>query len=125
MLRGRDVQLGIYLLAIEKVFPSLTPTAGAGYYTPTKAPRHSSGIYRSEYKEFLPESCQKLEEEDFKETYKLIINHLWNYRKLIEKGSFHVTPARGTKDCQFCDFRLVCRYENHRIQPKKAFRVDE
>jgi ATP-dependent helicase/DNAse subunit B len=125
MLRGRDVQLGIYLLAIEKVFPSLTPTAGAGYYTLTKAPRHSSGIYRSEYKEFLPESCQKLEEEDFKETYKLIINHLWNYRKLIEKGSFHVTPARGTKDCQFCDFRLVCRYENHRIQPKKAFRVDE
>ncbi len=120
MLKGRDVQIGIYLASIEKCFPSLQPVIGGGYYSITKTPRCSDGLYRSDGEELLPKDRKHpfLSEEEFRKTYELILDYVWKYKGQIEKGHFHVLPLRGLEECRFCDFKSVCRYETYRIQRK-------
>ncbi len=120
MLKGRDVQIGIYLASIEKCFPSLRPVIGGGYYSITKTPRCSDGLYRSDGEELLPKEQKHpfLSEEEFRETYESILDYVWKYKGQIEKGHFQVLPSRGLEECRFCDFKSVCRYETHRIQRK-------
>jgi ATP-dependent helicase/DNAse subunit B len=120
MLKGRDVQIGIYLASIEKCFPSLQPVIGGGYYSITKTPRCSDGLYRSDGGELLPKEQKHpiLSEEEFREAYVSILDYVWKYRGQIEKGCFQVLPSRGTEECRFCDFKSVCRYETYRIQRK-------
>ncbi|WP_058866462.1 PD-(D/E)XK nuclease family protein [Chloracidobacterium thermophilum] len=120
MLKGRDVQIGIYLASIEKCFPSLKPVIGGGYYSITKTPRCSDGLYRSDGEELLPKEQKHsfLSEEEFRKTYESILDYVWKYKEQIEKGHFQVLPSRGLEECRFCDFKSVCRYETHRIQRK-------
>ncbi len=120
MLKGRDVQIAIYLASIEKCFPSLKPVIGGGYYSITKTPRCSNGIYRSNGKEVLPDEQKHLifSEEEFRNAYESILDYIWKYKWQIEKGCFQVLPSRGIEECRFCDFKSVCRYETHRIQRK-------
>ncbi len=119
MLEGRDVQIAIYLASIEKCFPSLKPVIGGGYYSITKTPRCSNGIYRSNGKEVLPDEQKHLfSEEEFRNAYESILDYIWKYKWQIEKGCFQVLPSRGIEECRFCDFKSVCRYETHRIQRK-------
>ncbi len=120
MLKGRDVQIGIYLASIEKCFPSLRPVIGGGYYSITKTPRCSDGLYRSDGEELLPKEQKHpfLSEEEFRETYESILDYVWKYKGQIEKGHFQVLPSRGLEECRFCDFKSVCRYETYRIQRK-------
>jgi ATP-dependent helicase/DNAse subunit B len=126
MLKGRDVQIGIYLASIEKCFPSLQPVIGGGYYSITKTPRCRNGLYRSDGEELLPKEQNHffLSEEKFRETYESILGYVWKYKEKIEKGHFQVLPSRGPEECRFCDFKPVCRYETHRIQ-RKHRRVTE
>ncbi|QUW00633.1 PD-(D/E)XK nuclease family protein [Chloracidobacterium sp. MS 40/45] len=120
MLKGRDVQIAIYLASIEKCFPSLQPVIGGGYYSITKTPRCRDGLYRSDGEELLPKEQKHLflSEEQFRETYESILDCMWKYKGQIEKGCFQVLPSRGVEECRFCDFKSVCRYETYRIQRK-------
>ncbi len=124
MLKGYDVQIGIYLASIEKCFPSLQPVIGGGYYSITKTPRCSNGFYRSDGEKLLPNEQlspkeQKfLSEEEFRKAYETILDYVWKYKEKIEKGYFQVLPSHGSEECRFCDFKSVCRYETYRIKRK-------
>ncbi|MGQ9896239.1 MAG: PD-(D/E)XK nuclease family protein [Acidobacteriota bacterium] len=122
MLKGLDVQIAVYLASIEK-FPDLPKNIiGAGYYSLTQIPRRSNGLYRSDMEEFL-EKDQKsnlFSKEEFKSKFESIINHIWKYNESIKKGNFQAYPSRGIIECQFCDFKFICRYEKYRAKGKSS-----
>lgn len=118
MLRGLDVQIAIYLTATNKIFHTIPkPVLGGGYYSITKIPRFSNVLILSKYKDILEENHKYnlIEEESIRE----IMGYVWEYQDQMKNGNFQVRPQRGIQECQFCDFRSVCRYETHRIQRKQ------
>ncbi len=120
MLEGRDVQIAIYLKAIENCFPDLRPLVGGGYFTITKEPRCQQGLYRLDYANLLNQyyGYTFLNKEEFESKLKIILNYVWTYHSRIKQGQFKVLPARGYRECNFCDFSAVCRYETYRIRRK-------
>ncbi len=120
MLQGKDVQIAIYIIAIEQCFKSFSPLVGGGYYSLTKSPRQGNGLYQAEYAEILSAKGGSawLEKPEWEANRELIISYLWKYQNQIRDGNFRVFPSQGIKDCQFCDFRSTCRYDPYRIRPK-------
>ncbi|OYT72423.1 MAG: hypothetical protein CFK52_05250 [Chloracidobacterium sp. CP2_5A] len=126
MRNGRDVQIAVYITAIQKCFPSFSPIAGGGYYSIRKAPRRNNGIYQADYIKVLPVKSRSLllEKTEWESNLNLIINYLWKYRNQIREGKFQVFPSQGVKDCKNCDFKSICRFEVYRIYQKNRSKIE-
>lgn len=123
MEQGRDVQMALYLAALEQVF-GFDPTriAGGGYYAlKIVADRRKHGLYRADMKQLTgveSRSCA-FPPDDWRELRERIIDGVWQKLDGIRAGAFPVSPSQGVQTCSACDFPKVCRYDRYRIAGKR------
>jgi ATP-dependent helicase/DNAse subunit B len=121
---GREVQLPIYLAALEQLFLPSFELAGGGYYTLRgKGSRLNQGLYRAMLADCTSISPQahksRLTDEEWQRIRQRVAEHIWNFIDGMRGGHFRVRPALGRTTCKFCDYSAVCRYDAYRISRKK------
>jgi superfamily I DNA/RNA helicase len=124
MQEGRDVQIGIYLAALEQLFATEGEVvAGGGYYTlrPTAA-RRNSGLYRADMRQVTdihPSCGASLDPERFVGLREAVRENVFVAFDRIRDGDFRLAPSQDDASCTRCDYAHVCRFERHRIAGKK------
>lgn len=121
---AREVQLPIYLAALEQMFLPSYELAGGGYYTlRAKGSRLNQGFYRTMFADCTLVSPQarnsKFADDEWQRIRKQIEQNIWNFIDGMRAGHFRVKPALGKTTCKFCDYSAVCRFDAYRIGRKK------
>lgn len=123
MRAGRDVQMAIYLEALERLFcREEQEVIGGGYYSLRPgSDRRNNGLYRADFSAYtgLGRTASNLSDDDWQATRKQLINYVWRYWHHLRDGDFRVRPAQNELTCQYCDYKAVCRFDRYRIQKKK------
>jgi ATP-dependent helicase/DNAse subunit B len=120
MLEGRDLQIGIYLDALEKVFFPGQVIAGGGYYLLRTRDRNR-GLYREGFDRFTQLSSKvssRYDDKQWLEHRATMRRRIWQFVDNIRAGRFVVNPTAPDQTCKACDFLTVCRYEKYRILKK-------
>lgn len=121
ILEGRNLQIPIYLDALEQLFFPNQPIAGGGYYTLRGgSERRNTGMYRKEFNAYLKLQARTslFSEDEWHELRARVRSLIWNFLDYMRAGSFLVQPSEGEKTCKFCDYSAVCRYDKYRIERK-------
>lgn len=122
IVSGRNLQLPIYLEALEKLILPDQPIAGGGYYVIRGAQdRRNKGLYRASQLDYLQLRAKNsiLTDDEWQRIREEVIGKIWQFLDGMRAGSFIVDPSQGKKTCRFCDFDAVCRYDRDRIERKK------
>lgn len=125
MREGRDLQLGIYLAAVEHLFAREgEELAGGGYYALRPiAARRNNGLYRSDligYTDIRPTCSSNLTDDAWTALRRTIHENIWIAFDRIRDGDFRVVPSLDETTCARCDYVRVCRFERHRIRAKRS-----
>lgn len=121
MREGRDVQIAIYLEALERLLAPGRPLAGGGYYTLRGGrDRRNNGLYRKSHIAYtgIKSPNASMEDEDWLELREKIIEFIWTYIDGMRAGEFRPTPSLERQTCSTCDYLPVCRYDVFRIRRK-------
>ncbi|HEX2271822.1 MAG TPA: PD-(D/E)XK nuclease family protein [Pyrinomonadaceae bacterium] len=119
---GRNLQLPIYLEALEKLILPDHPIAGGGYYVIRGAnERRNKGLYRATQLDYLNLRAKNsiFTDEEWQQVREEVIKKIWEFLDGIRAGHFIVDPSERQKTCRFCDYPAVCRYNRDRIEKKK------
>ncbi|PWT88289.1 MAG: hypothetical protein C5B55_13380 [Blastocatellia bacterium] len=120
---GRNLQIPIYLEALEKVILPGHEIAGGGYYTIRGGKdRRNKGLHRASKKAYynLKSNVNAIiSDDEWQQIRAEVIAKLWDFVDQIRAGKFLVNPSERTKTCRFCDFSAMCRYNRDRIEPKR------
>lgn len=119
---GRDVQIAIYLTALEELIFRDLELAGGGYYIIKPGTgRRNQGLYRKIHSHFTGIGTRvsaNCEDRDWHSIRTQVKKLVWEFIDGMRAGNFRVDPALGRKTCKFCDFAAVCRYDQYRISRK-------
>ena len=106
-----EVQLGVYVLAVERLLASASqPVAGAWYYS-LRDNRMGSGVWREEYHDrFAAERRRggKLSGEEWSEYVGRVQASALDVAGKAAAGVFHIAP-RKLSSCAWCGYRRVCQ----------------
>jgi ATP-dependent helicase/nuclease subunit B len=106
-----EVQLGVYVLAVERLLASSSqPVAGAWYYS-LRDSSMASGVWREEYHDrFAAERRRggKLSGEEWREYVGRVRARALEVAGRAAAGEFHIAP-RKPSSCAWCDYRRVCQ----------------
>ena len=122
ILSGRNLQIPIYLEALEQLFFPEHPIAGGGYYTLRGGTsRRNTGMYKRDFNDYLRLQAKNsiFSESEWQQFRAQVTARIWNFIDRMRGGSFIVDPSQGHTTCKFCDYSAMCRYEKYRIQAKK------
>jgi ATP-dependent helicase/nuclease subunit B len=122
ILSGRNLQIPIYVQALEQLFFPDCTIAGGGYYTLRGgSDRRNTGMYKKEFNDYLCLNARTsiLPEAEWEQFRAQVTKRIWNFIDRMRGGSFTVDPSQGKLTCRFCDYAAMCRYEKYRIQAKK------
>ncbi|HVS82984.1 MAG TPA: PD-(D/E)XK nuclease family protein [Pyrinomonadaceae bacterium] len=120
---GRQVQIPIYLAALEQLFLPGFTLAGGGYYRLRgTGSRLNQGLYRSKFADCtsVTSSKTKLDDIEWNRIRSEVGKRVWQFIDGMRGGDFKVTPSLGKTTCKFCDYSAVCRYDTHRISRKRS-----
>ena len=120
---GRQVQIPIYLAALEQVFLPGFTLAGGGYYRLRgSASRLNQGLYRSMFADCtnVTGSRTKLSDIEWERIRGEVRKRVWEFIDGMRGGHFKVKPSLGKLTCKFCDYSAVCRYDTYRISRKRT-----
>jgi ATP-dependent helicase/DNAse subunit B len=118
---GRQVQIPIYLAALEQLFLPEYELAGGGYYTLRgKGPRLNRGLYRLAFADCTSVTSPraKMSDDDWRRIRRDVERRVWEFIDQMRSGRFRVKPSLGRLTCKFCDYSAVCRYDAYRINRK-------
>jgi ATP-dependent helicase/DNAse subunit B len=118
---GRQVQIPIYLAALEKLFFPDSELAGGGYYTLRgKGPRLNRGLYRLAFADYtnVTSTRTKMSDDEWRRMREDVAGRVWEFIDNMRAGRFRLKPSLGKLTCKFCDFSAVCRYDAYRINRK-------
>jgi ATP-dependent helicase/DNAse subunit B len=118
---GRQVQIPIYLAALEQMFLPEHRLVGGGYYRLRgTGPRLNQGLYRAALCDYtnVTSNKTKLDEIEWQRIRRAVSVKVWEFIDGMRMGHFPVKPSLGKTTCKFCDFAAVCRYDQHRINYK-------
>ncbi|MGH9763988.1 MAG: PD-(D/E)XK nuclease family protein, partial [Blastocatellia bacterium] len=122
MREGRDVQIALYLEALERLLLPGRPIAGGGYYALRGGKsRRNNGMYRrrmAAYTNIRSANASSLDDEDWSKLRSEIIERIWTYIDRMRSGHLQPTPSLEKKTCAICDYAAVCRYDVFRIRKK-------
>jgi len=121
MKAGRDVQLALYLAALEQTILPGRELAGGGYYIlRARAERRNQGLYRSSHSDAtgIGSARANLSDNEWRQIRGEVISRVWEFIDGIRAGNFRVTPSLQRKTCGMCDYAAVCRYDPYRINWK-------
>jgi ATP-dependent helicase/DNAse subunit B len=118
---GRQVQIPIYLAALEQLFLPDYELAGGGYYKlKARGPRLNQGIYRRMFIDCTDTTrATHVDDADFTRLRRQVEKRIWEAIDGMRGGHFRVKPSRGKTTCKFCDYAAVCRYDAYRISRKR------
>ncbi len=118
---GRQMQIPIYLAALEQIFLPGYELAGGGYYKlKSRGPRLNQGIYRSMFTDCTDTTrATHVDDVKFVRLRAEVQKKVWEFIDGMRGGHFRVRPSRGRMTCKFCDYSAVCRYEPYRIGQKR------
>ncbi len=123
MREGRDLQIGIYLTALEQLFLRGQPIAGGGYYVLRgRQDRRNRGLYRASFNDYTKlggNIAASLTEGKWREVRSEMEARMWEFIDGMKAGRFRVRPSAPKDTCPRCDFSSVCRYETFRIRGKE------
>jgi ATP-dependent helicase/DNAse subunit B len=123
MREGRDLQIGIYLTALEQLFLRGQPIAGGGYYILRgRHDRRNRGLYRASFNDYTKlgsNVSSNLIDEKWTEVRGEMEGRMWEFIDGMRQGRFRVLPSAPKDSCPLCDFSAVCRYETFRIRGKE------
>jgi ATP-dependent helicase/DNAse subunit B len=120
---GRQVQIPIYLAALEQIFLSGYDLAGGGYYRLRAASgRLNQGLYRAALADctHLSYAKIKLDDIEWQRIRNEVRERVWEFIDGMRGGHFRVKPSLGRLTCKFCDYSAVCRYDPYRISRKRV-----
>jgi ATP-dependent helicase/DNAse subunit B len=122
MRAGRQMQIPIYLAALEQLFLPSAELAGGGYYRLRgRGRRLNQGLYRKMFSDCTDVSSRTAVVDDmqWQRLRREIGARVWQFIDGMRAGDFRVKPSEGKKTCKFCDYSAVCRYDTYRINRKK------
>jgi len=106
-----EVQLGVYVLAVERLLASSSqPVAGAWYYS-LRDSSMASGVWREEYHDRFAADRRrggKLSGEEWREYVGRVRARALEVAGRAAAGVFHIAP-RKTSSCAWCNYRRVCQ----------------
>ncbi len=120
---GRQVQIPIYLAALEQLFLPEFTLGGGGYYRLRgTGGRLNQGLYRSKFADWtsVKSSKTKLDDSEWNRIRKDVGQLVWEFIDGMRAGEFRVKPSQGKATCKFCDYSAVCRYDTYRISRKRS-----
>ncbi len=120
---GRQVQIPIYLAALEQLFLPEFDLAGGGYYRLRgSGARLNQGMYRTQFADCtsVTSTRTKLDEVEWQRIRDEVQKRVWEFIDGMRAGDFRVRPSLGKATCKFCDYALVCRYDTYRISRKRS-----
>lgn len=116
----QDLQLPLYLLAVERVlFPGTV--VGGSYYRLGRECRRSPGLWREQSDR--PGGNRRKDgvvgEEKWGEFLARVEERALECVRSIRKGDFRIQPSRSAEQClRRCPYRPVCRYDRWRLAEK-------
>lgn len=118
--KGFDLQLPIYLKAIEQIFQPEKEVIGAGYFSIRECSR-KTGIWRDIRRDLLPISQKSKDffdsqmwQETFAQTDSLVSKIFQGMRT----GDFRVNPLE--KCSEYCPYKKNCRFQPSRINCQRV-----
>ena len=118
---GRQVQIPIYLAALEQLFLPGYTLAGGGYYKlKARGPRLNQGLYRRMFADCTDTTrATQVDDAEMDRIRKEVGRRVWEFIDGMRGGHFRVQPSLGKLTCKFCDYSAVCRYDSYRINHKR------
>ena len=118
---GRQVQIPIYLAALEQLFLPGYTLAGGGYYKlKARGPRLNQGLYRRMFADCTDTTrATQVDDAEMDRIRKEVSRRVWEFIDGMRGGHFRVQPSLGKLTCKFCDYSAVCRYDTYRISRKR------
>jgi hypothetical protein len=119
---GRQLQIPIYLAALEQLFLPSFDLGGGGYYTLRgKGARLNQGLYRAAFADCtnVTSHISKFDDVEWQRIRRDVASRVWEFIDGMRGGHFRVKPSLGKHTCKFCDYSAVCRYDAYRISRKK------
>jgi ATP-dependent helicase/nuclease subunit B len=120
---GRQVQIPIYLAALEQLFLPGFALAGGGYYRLRgTGGRLNQGLYRSTFADctYVTSPKTKLDDVEWNRIRNEVTRRVWQFIDGMRASDFKVKPSLGKTTCKFCDYSAVCRYDTYRISRKRS-----
>ena len=119
---GRQVQIPIYLAALEQLFVPGFELAGGGYYRLRgRGPRLNQGLYRRTFEDCTHVTGRTMSDDlEWQRVRTEVRKRVWQFIEGMRAGDFRVRPSLGKETCKFCDYSAVCRYDTYRISRKRA-----
>ena len=121
MEAGRQLQIPIYLAALEQLFLPSFELAGGGYYRLRgKGKRLNQGLYRKMLADCTHVSSYTAMVDDmqWQRLRREVSRRVWQFIDAMRAGDFRVKPSQGKTTCKFCDYSAACRYDGYRINRK-------
>jgi ATP-dependent helicase/DNAse subunit B len=118
---GRQVQIPIYLAALEQLFLPGYTLAGGGYYKlKARGPRLNQGLYRRMFADCTDTTkATQVDDAEMNRIRDEVRRRVWEFIDGMRGGHFRVQPSLGKLTCKFCDYSAVCRYDAYRISRKR------
>jgi ATP-dependent helicase/DNAse subunit B len=118
---GRQVQIPIYLAALEQLFLPGYTLAGGGYYKlKARGPRLNQGLYRRMFADCTDTTkATQVDDTEMDRIREEVRRRVWEFIDGMRGGHFRVQPSLGKPTCKFCDYSAVCRYDTYRISRKR------
>lgn len=106
-----ELQLPLYLLALEKLLPDKNLMGGA-YYSVRDL--NKNGLWKKEFADYSPKTNRSrtvMEEESWMKYFENLKAELESLLAGIKNGDYRLDP----KDCDYCDGKEICRYSKARV----------
>ena len=118
---GRQVQIPIYLAALEQLFVPGYELAGGGYYRLRgRGPRLNQGLYRRAFEDCTHVTGWTMSDDpEWQRIRNEVRKQVWHFIDGMRSGEFKVKPSLGRQTCKFCDYSAICRYDTYRISRKR------
>jgi ATP-dependent helicase/DNAse subunit B len=118
---GRQIQIPIYLAALEQLFLPGYTLAGGGYYKlKARGRRLNQGLYRRLLADCTDTTtATQVDDDEMDQILEKVRRRVWEFIDAMRGGHFRVRPALGKLTCKFCDYSAVCRYDPYRISRKR------
>ena len=123
MSAGRQLQIPIYLAALEQLFLPSFELAGGGYYRLRgRGQRLNEGLYRKMLSDCtnVTSRTAMVDDIEWQRIRSEVSRRVWQFIDGMRAGDFRVRPSEGKKTCKFCDHAAVCRYDTYRINRKRS-----
>jgi len=106
-----ELQLPLYLLAVNKLMPQKNLMGGA-YYSVKNL--NKNGIWKKEFVDYSPKtnrSSTVMNEENWVQYFEKLKEEIEKLLTGIKNGDYRLDP----KECEYCDGKEICRYSKSRV----------